>query len=354
MKPVKVLQLRRKFGNNLLNNENTINIKQSKDTLNNNKINHNNKYKSKKNNLIQNKVKSDYIVPLKYKLIPQSSKSNPQNEEEYLDEITKNINYTQYENILNYSKDNIFSIQDTKYINEQTRKHIIENIIYQSYIWKLNPDSAFLAVNIMDRYTNKTKIKNKYDYELIGLGSFLIASKYEDIYSPDAENLTKIFEFKYHYKDILEKENKILISLDYRLMYISSYKILNLLFHLSCINEPNLVNFANMVLEFSLTEINMMKYTQIKRAIGCFIFAKRIFCNKSGNNFIKLLFSYDDNEIEKIVQKLFVILKDVVLLKNEQNLIAEKYRSVKFNGIFSAFEKKLNEKIQMRNKLKEV
>ena len=354
MKLVKVLQLKRKFGNNLSNNEQLINIKHRQDTLNNNKINHNNKCKSKKNNPIKSKVKFDYIIPLISKLIPQLSKNNPRNEEEYLDEIIKNINYTQYENILNYSKDNIFSIQDMKYINEQTRKNIIETIIYHSYIWNLNPDSAFLAVNIMDRYSNKTKIKNKNDYELIGLGSFLIASKYEDIYSPDAETLTKIFEYKYHYKDILEKEEKILISLDYRLMYISSYKILNLLFHLSCINDTNLINFANMVLEFSLTEINMMKYTQIKRAIGCFIFAKRIFCNKSGNNFIKLLFSYDDNEIDKIVQKLFVILKDVVLLGHEQNLIAEKYRAVKFNAIFSAFEKKLNEKIRMRNKLKEV
>ena len=96
-----------------------------------------------------------------------------------------------------------------------------------------------------------------------------------------------------------------------------------------------------------------MKYSQIKRAIASFIFAKKLFGIKSGNNFIKLLFSYDDNEIEKIVQKLFVILKDVVLLKNEQNLIAEKYRAAKFNSIFSAFEQKLNENIAKKKKSKE-
>ena len=203
----------------------------------------------------------------------------------------------------------------------------------------------------MDRYINKNRINNK-DYELIGLASFLIGSKYEDIYSPDAESLTKIFHFKYHYKYILEKESQILQSLDYNLIYVSSYKILNLIYHLSKINDINVKYFANMALDFSLTDLNIMKYSQIKRAVACFLFAKKIFGIKSGNNFIKLLFSYDDNEMEKLVKKLFILLKDVVLLNQEQNLIAEKYRSSRFNTIFSAFEKKLNEKIKMRIKAK--
>ena len=353
MKLVKVLTLKRKFGNNLSNNESTLNFKQSQEIYIN-KIKDNIKQKSKKNYQIQSKSKPDSIIPYKNNLTPRTSNHNPQNVDEYFYEIIKHINYTQYENILNYSKENIFSIQDTKNINEKTRKYLIEKIIYQCSIWKLNPDTAFLTVNIMDRYINKTKIKSKDEYELICLGSFLIASKYEDIYSPDVEALTKIFEYKYRYEDILEKEKKILISLDYCLLYISSYKILNLLYHLSCIKDINLFNFANMVLEFSLTDLNIMKYSQIKRAIGCFIFAKKIFSIDSRNKSIKLMFSYDDNEIDKIIQKLFVILKNVVLLNNEQNFIAAKYKSDKFNAIFSVIEKKIIDKIKKRNKLKEI
>ena len=200
----------------------------------------------------------------------------------------------------------------------------------------------------MDRYIDKTEIKTLNEYELTGLSSFLIASKYEDIYSPDAETLTSIFEFKYHYRDILDMEKKILIRLDYRLMYISSYKVLNLLYHLSNINDKNLLYFANLALELSLTNMNMMKYSQIKRAIYSFLFAKKICGIKSGNKFIKLLFSYDDNEAEKIVRKLFVILKDVALTKYALNLIAEKYKSYKFNAIFTVFERKLNDKMQKK------
>ena len=352
MKQAKVHPIIRKFGNNLSNNESALNINQSHGIFNNSKIKCDIKQKSKKNNLIQSKPKCNNIIPFKSKFTQRTSNNNPQDVEEYHYEIIKYIKYNEYENILNYSKENIFLLQDSQIINEKTRKYLIETIIYQCYIWKLNPDTAFLAVNIMDRYTNKIKIKSKNEYELICLGSFLIASKYEDIYSPDAQTLTKIFDYKYNYEDILEEEKKILISLDYCLLYISSYKILNLLYHLSRIKNINMLNFANMVLELSLTDINMMKYSQIKRAIGCFIFAKQIFGKYSGNKFIKLIFSYDDDEINKIVKKLFVILKDVVMLKNEQNLIAEKYKSVKFNSIFSVIEKIINDRIQERNKLK--
>ena len=353
MKPVNILPLKRKFGNNLSNNESTLNFKQSKEILNDNKIKYNIKQKSKKKNPILIKPKSNQIIPFKFESTQPTSYNNPQNVDEYLCEIIKHIEYTQYENILNYSKENIFTMQDTKSINEKTRKNLIETIIYHCDMLKLNPDTAFLAVNIMDRYINKTKIKNYNEYELICLSSFFIASKYEDIYSPDAETLTKKFEYKFYYEDILDKEKEILISLDYCLLYISSYKILNLLYHISGIQNINILNFANMVLELSLTDINMMKYSQIKRAIGCFIFAKQICGKHSGNKFIKLIFSYDDNEIDKIIKKLFIILKDVTSLKNE-NLIAKKYKSNKFNAIYSVFEKKLNDNIKKRNKLKEM
>ena len=77
MKSVKVLQLTRKFGYNLSNNENIINIKRSQD-LPTNIIKQNIKYKSKKNNQIQNKLITNSIFPIKYKLIPQIINTYPQ------------------------------------------------------------------------------------------------------------------------------------------------------------------------------------------------------------------------------------------------------------------------------------
>ena len=107
-----------------------------------------------------------------------------------------------------------------------------------------------------------------------------------------------------------------------------------------------------MVLEFSLTDLNIIKQSQIKRLIGSFIFAKKILLIKSGKYSIKLFFSYDENEIDKIVRNLFILLKDIILFNTEQNLIAEKYRSIEFNSIFSNFEHKVKEKYKSKTKSK--
>ena len=361
MKSKKERDVKRKFGNNLLNNENVINLQNDENHYNNANKNNNINIISKKNQIHEKIKKNISIIPLKnlynetkYNiniLIKNPSKNNPEFLEEYFQDLIQHINFTVSQNILDYSTHNIFCLQDILYINQEKRKFIIESIIYQSFLWKLNPDSAYLMVNIMDRYIHKNRIKNN-EYELIGLASFLIATKYEDIYAPDAQTLTKIFSYKYHYEDILDTERKILKSLDYCILYTSSYKILNLLYYLSNIENIHMKNFAGMFLEMSLTDLDLLKYSQIKRAIGCFILSKKIFGIKSGNNFIKFLFSYDEKEMENIVKKILRLSKDIVLIKEQQNLIAEKYRSARFNSIFNVFENKIKEKMEKKKDIK--
>ena len=87
-----------------------------------------------------------------------------------------------------------------------------------------------------------------------------------------------------------------------------------------------------------------MKHSQIKRAIACFIFAKKLFGIRSGNNSIKLSFYYEQKEIQIIIRKLFFLLKDIVDFKDKYTIILEKYRSDKFNLFFSSFEKQMKEK----------
>ena len=357
MKSKKEHEVKRKFGNNLSNNLKVINAK-SKENINSNIQNY--AFLNEKNYKIKDRLKSKKSqihskkeIKNQFKIILENPKEpNTLFLDEYLQDIIKNIIFHEHDNIVDYFNYEIFSLQDTQYINENSRKSIIELIAYYCYLWKLNTDSIYLFVNIMDRYIQKNKIKNN-EYELIGLASFFIASKYEDIYSPDVEAISKIFSFKYHYEDILDKESQILQSLDYRFYYISSFKVLNLLYYLSDINNINVLHFASMALELSLIDLNIMKYSQIKRAVASFILAKKVFQIKSGNNFIKLLFYYEEKEIDIITKKLLIVLRDIVVLKDKNNLIAEKYRSSKFNSIFSSFENQLEKKIGKMNKSKE-
>lgn len=50
--------------------------------------------------------------------------------------------------------------------------------------FKLLPETLFLTINIIDRYTQVKQVK-KADYQLLGVTAMLIASKYEEIYAPE-------------------------------------------------------------------------------------------------------------------------------------------------------------------------
>lgn len=340
---------KRKFGNDMQNKENINNAKE-----NENKINDEINNKNGKEIVIEIKT---HIESKKYykKNIKEILKKkepnptiNPQFAIDYVPEIIRNIIENESLNILNYSEENIIQFQNNKYINEKNRNNIIEFLFYYNYRWNLNPDSVYLAVNILDRYTNLIKIKNSDEYQLIAVAAFLIGSKYEDIYCPNAKCLSYIFSFKFSPEDILEKEYHILSTLDFSLLYHSSYKILRLIFILSGIKNIEIYYLSELLLELSLTDLNIMKYSQKERAIAACIFAKKFFGIKSGNYDIQFLFGYKENKIETLQTNLFRMLKNVAF-SEKQNLIAEKFRSLKYGSIFTALEQKLKERINERS-----
>lgn len=242
MKSSKSFQLKRKFGKDILNKGSLAKNKKNKINKNNNNIKKkDNKNKESFINIQKNKDKNEnddlLLTPTNIflkEIINITSKiknnSNPQFAYEYILDIIQYYTQNESVNVINYSDENIFKLQNIDFFNAQKRKNILEYLFYYNYRWKLNNDSMYLTANIMDRYINKVKI-NKNDYELIGLASFLIASKYEDIYSPDANAISIIFSFKYNPQQILEKEKQILISLDFSILYNSSHKYLNLIYY---------------------------------------------------------------------------------------------------------------------------
>ena len=152
-----------------------------------------------------------------------------------------------------------------------------------------------------------------------------------------------LFSFKYNPQQILEKEKQILISLDFSLLYNSSHKYLNLIYHISENNNENVFYFSELLLELSLTDLNLLKYSQKKRALAVILFSKKVFGIKNGNYVIQFFFSYDENEMKVIQKEYYLLLRNVVLCEN-RNLIAEKFRSSKYGFVFSLLEKKIKEK----------
>ena len=76
------------------------------------------------------------------------------------------------------------------------RKVLVDWLVEVHIKFKLLPETLFLTVNFIDRYTEKNDIPRK-DYQLIGVTCMMIAAKYEEIYPPSISNFAYITDNAY-------------------------------------------------------------------------------------------------------------------------------------------------------------
>ena len=85
--------------------------------------------------------------------------------------------------------------------NLKMRRKLIDWLIDVHMKFKLLPETLFLTVNIIDRYCERNQVKKK-NYQLLGVTSMLIASKYEEIYPPELRDLVYICDKAYTENDV--------------------------------------------------------------------------------------------------------------------------------------------------------
>jgi hypothetical protein len=103
----------------------------------------------------------------------------------------------------------------------------------------------------------------------------LIASKYEEIYAPEVRDFVYITDKTYTKEEILQMEYKILNSLSFETLHVSPYIFLKR-FHF--ITGENLKSFylSQYILEFSLLEYKMLRYSSSLKAASCLYIARKI------------------------------------------------------------------------------
>ena len=255
--------------------------------------------------------------------------------DDYGEDFFKHIKREEKINICDYSND-IFNLQDKKFFNEKNRSIIFQWLVKNNHKWKLNDDTIFLAMNIMDRYISKYKVENS-QFQLVGISSYLIASKYEDIYHPYIEELSQICNFIYTSNDIIQKEYEILAGLKFEILYNSSYKFLTF-FH-SIVDKENvkLLYLAQFILELSIENLDILKFSQTKRALAALLLAKKFMQIKRSWNDLRLYYDYKENEIINIQKKMIILLNNAMKNKGKNSLF-EKFESSRYKNVSSLLE----------------
>ena len=256
--------------------------------------------------------------------------------DDYGDDIFKYLKKNEKINVCDYSNKDIFKLQDKKYYNEKNRSIIYHWLVKNNHKWKLKDDTIYMAMNIMDRYISQYKSKN-LEFQLIAISSYLIASKYEDIYPPYIDELSQICNYIYSNDDIIKKEYEILSGLNFDILYNSSYKYLTFLHSVTDKENMKLLYLAQFILEISLDNLDILQYSQSERALAALLVSKKILGIKITWNNLRMYYDYDENKIKTVQKKMIPLLNKVMKSKNK-NAIFEKFESSKYKSVSSLLD----------------
>ena len=87
-------------------------------------------------------------------------------------------------------------MKDQQEINERMRSILVDWLIEVHLKSKLEPETLYITINIIDRYLSVAKATRK-TLQLIGCCALLIASKYEEIYPIDIDDLIYVCDRAY-------------------------------------------------------------------------------------------------------------------------------------------------------------
>jgi cyclin B len=165
-------------------------------------------------------------------------------------------------------------------ISARMREILIDWLIEVHLKFKLEPETLFLTVNIIDRFLQRRAVTLK-KLQLVGCAAMLLASKYEEIYAPEVRDFVYISDQAYSREQILAMETIMLNNLDFNLTCPSSLRFTDRLCKVIKKSTDELFKaHVHYFLELTLQDYNFIKFTPSMVATSAMYIAGRI-CSSS-------------------------------------------------------------------------
>ncbi|CAG7878914.1 unnamed protein product [Brassica rapa] len=183
--------------------------------------------------------------------IDESDKDNHLAAVEYVDDM-----YAFYKEVEKESQPKMYMHIQTD-VNEKMRAILVDWLLEVHIKFELNLETLYLTVNIIDRFLS-VKAVPKRELQLLGISALLIASKYEEIWPPQVNDLVYVTDNAYNNKQILVMEKTILGNLEWYLTVPTQYVFL-VRFIKASMSDPEMENMVHF-----LAELGMMHYDTLK------------------------------------------------------------------------------------------
>ena len=136
------------------------------------------------------------------------------------------------------------------------RMILVDWIVEIHLKYKLQAQTLWLTVNILDRYLEKEQVL-RAKLQLVGVCALLIASKHEEIYPPQVKDCVYVTDYAYSKNEVLSMETTILNTLDFAISIPTGYHFFCR--YLNCIKASDLTrHMASYFAERNLQESDML------------------------------------------------------------------------------------------------
>jgi len=219
-------------------------------------------------------------------------------------------------------------MENQSHINERMRSILVDWLVEVHLKFKLVPETLYLTTNIIDRYLERQEV-SRPKLQLVGVTSLLIASKYEEIYPPELRDLVYICDRAYTRSEIIEMEEKILKTLEYKITIPSAHAFL-VRYLKAAHADKRIVQLSCYILDGTLQSYNLLHYQPSQLAAAAVYIARRTVGRNSWSPTLLKYAEYCEEEITPIAR---AVLTEKLSSSPELRAVNKKYTSSRYGGV---------------------
>ncbi|XP_059953255.1 G2/mitotic-specific cyclin-B2 isoform X2 [Mesoplodon densirostris] len=216
---------------------------------------------------------------------------------------------------------------DGRDINGRMRAILVDWLVQVHSKFRLLQETLYMCVAIMDRFLQVQPVSRK-KLQLVGITALLLASKYEEMFSPNIEDFVYITDNAYTSSQIREMETLILKELKFEL---GRPLPLHFLRRASKAGEVDVEQhtLAKYLMELTLIDYDMVHYHPSKVAAAASCLSQKVLGHGKWNLKQQYYTGYTENEVLEVMQHM---AKNVVKVNEKLTkfiAIKNKYASSK-------------------------
>lgn len=217
-------------------------------------------------------------------------------------------------------------------LNSKMRRILVDWLTEIHAKFKMVPETLYLCINYLDRYLQVAKDVRRSKLQLIGVACMLIASKYEEIYPPSADQYVKITDGAYAKKEILTMEYAICGALQFQLTVPTAHSFMCRALKAANADSLAMVQLCNYITERSLQEYQMLAFPPSVIAAAAVSISRTALNRFPWSPTLLKYVGYDECDIAECISEMAKYLSTPPAPADQQT-VYKKYSSSRYGNV---------------------